>query len=196
MNPALELICSGIFAPQWRELVARPRPGLEDLHRVVSPLIPIQTQGSSSPIFFVHPTGGSVAGYYQLAEAMGVDQPFFAFEARGSQKRHHIRIEALAAYYLAALRRAYPNGPYQLGGWSFGALVAFEMARQLQQQGQQVTQVAMLDPPLVFNAKQESPNTTNSSLLIRFARSLGYSIRESTLARVPERRQFAFLLQR
>jgi thioesterase domain-containing protein len=57
----------------------------------------------------------------------------------------HTRIDEMAAHYVAAIREVQPQGPYQIGGWSLGVVIAYEMARQLQQQGHTVSTLALLD---------------------------------------------------
>jgi thioesterase domain-containing protein/acyl carrier protein len=112
-----------------------------------SPLVPIRTSGSSSPMFFVHPAGGGVLCFSDLAAHLGSDVPFYGLQARG----HTIGqtaiddINEMAACYLEAIRSVQSRGPYHLGGWSFGGLVAFEMAQQLHAIGESVGLVALLD---------------------------------------------------
>jgi Thioesterase domains of type I polyketide synthases or non-ribosomal peptide synthetases len=115
--------------------------------RSQSPLVALQAQGSHRPFFCVHAVGGSPLSYIELARALGGEQPFYGFEARGLNGGAEPleTIEEMAAYYLEALRDRQPQGPYALGGWSFGGIVAFEMAQQLQNQGQEVALLAMLD---------------------------------------------------
>jgi thioesterase domain-containing protein/acyl carrier protein len=112
-----------------------------------SPLVPVQTGGTRSPLFFVHPIGGQVLCYRELARRLGTDQPFYGLQAPplaevGGQSHS---IEAMAAHYVEAVRSVRPEGPYFLGGWSFGGVAAFEMAQQLRAQGHEVRLLAMLD---------------------------------------------------
>ena len=112
-----------------------------------SPLVALQPNGSQRPFFCVHAVGGAALAYIDLARSLGFDQPFYGLEARGLDGRGEPfpQIEEMAAYYLVALRARQPSGPYLLGGWSFGGVVAFEMAQQLLSEGQQVSMLAMLD---------------------------------------------------
>ncbi|HVS01048.1 MAG TPA: thioesterase domain-containing protein, partial [Thermoanaerobaculia bacterium] len=78
---------------------------------------------------------------------LGHEQPFFGLQSPESPARPGVsRIEDMAALYTAALREVQPAGPYRIGGWSMGALVAFEMARQIQEAGEEVELLALLDP--------------------------------------------------
>ncbi|HEY9874808.1 MAG TPA: amino acid adenylation domain-containing protein, partial [Candidatus Obscuribacterales bacterium] len=98
-----------------------------------SPLVPIQPNGSNPPFFCVHPIFGVVLPYYELGHHLGKDQPFYGLQPLGidGKKPPLTRIEDMASYYIEALQVVQPRGPYFLGGWSFGGLVAFEMAQQL-----------------------------------------------------------------
>jgi amino acid adenylation domain-containing protein len=97
------------------------------------PLVALRTDGARPPLFLVHPLGGHVLCYLALARALPADQPIYALQAPGSDHGSTpiSAMEAMAAEYIAAIRRVHPKGPYVLGGWSFGGFVAYEMARQL-----------------------------------------------------------------
>src|SRR5262249_42657175 len=118
-----------------------------------------------------HPSGGSVGSYFALARALGSDRPFYALE--GTQPANGTRqVEPLATNYLEAIRTIQPDGPYILGGWSSGGVIAFEMARQLQARGSDVSLVALLDsgPPGVDDPSDRI------SLLAGFAGNLGIPV--------------------
>ncbi len=111
-----------------------------------SPLVPIQPDGSNPPFFCVHPIFGVVFPYYELAQHLGKNQPFYGLQPIGLNGETPLTsIEDMAARYIEALRKVQPKGPYFLGGWSFGGLVAFEMAQQLEKAGEEVALLAMLD---------------------------------------------------
>ncbi|MEZ2236929.1 amino acid adenylation domain-containing protein [Microcoleus sp.] len=123
-----------------------------------SPLVAINSQGSKPPFFCVHPIFGVVFPYYKLAAELGRDQPFYALQPRGIEGECSplTSIEDMAAFYIAAVREVQPQGPYFLGGWSFGGLVAFEMAQQLQKAGDTVALLAILDTLAPIPANQIS----------------------------------------
>jgi aspartate racemase len=113
----------------------------------MSPLVAIQPRGAKSPFVCVHPAGGIVYCFQELARHLGTDRPFFGIQAPGldGDGAPLDRVEAMAAHYVAALRQVQPEGPYHLGGWSMGGLVAYEMACQLRDAGQHVATLALLD---------------------------------------------------
>ncbi|MBI4241077.1 MAG: amino acid adenylation domain-containing protein [Candidatus Rokubacteria bacterium] len=112
-----------------------------------SSLVPIQPAGSKPPFFCVHAHGGHVLFYRDLARHLAPDQPFYGLQARGldGQEPAATRIEEMAENYLGEIRALQPEGPYFLGGYCSGGLVAFEMAQQLHAAGQRVALLALLD---------------------------------------------------
>ncbi|MBN1220775.1 MAG: amino acid adenylation domain-containing protein [Anaerolineae bacterium] len=112
-----------------------------------SPLVEIQPGGSRTPFFCVHPADGTVFNYLQLARQLGPEQPFYGLQATRIyfDQPAHTRLQAMAADYLKVVRRVQAEGPYLLGGWSMGGVVAFEMAQQLRRQGQIVKRLVLLD---------------------------------------------------
>jgi amino acid adenylation domain-containing protein len=112
-----------------------------------SPLVPLTLGGNKQPFFCVHPMFGVVFPYLELAHHLGSDRSFYGLQPLGLDGKSPPlnQIEAIAAYYIQAIQTLQPQGPYFLGGWSFGGLVAFEMAQQLTQAGQQIGLLAILD---------------------------------------------------
>lgn len=112
-----------------------------------SSLVPIQPQGSRQPFFCIHPGGGNVLCYADLARHLGPNQPFFGFQARGldGKQAPHTKILDMATHYIQDLRVLQPQGPYLLGGFCTGGIVAFEMAQQLHAQNQKVALLVMVD---------------------------------------------------
>jgi len=114
-----------------------------------SPLVEL-AGGDGTPFFCVHPVGGNVLCYADLGRLVGADRPCYALQARGVEGDDppYDDLPAMAARYLEDVRARQPNGPYLLGGWSFGGLVAYEMARQLTTVGEHVGLVALMDTPV------------------------------------------------
>ncbi|MEP7338239.1 MAG: amino acid adenylation domain-containing protein [Acidobacteriota bacterium] len=141
-----------------------------------SSLVQLQPSGSKRPLFFIHAVGGGAFSYIELANRLGRDQPFYAFQAKGlyDKRTPHTSIKDMAADYLAQMRTVQPDGPYLLGGWSMGGAVAFEMAQQLKEQAEQVNLLVMIDS---FPSSQIDWSYTNNheGLLAEFAQNLGLS---------------------
>ncbi len=125
--------------------------------RVVSPepapfdcLVALQPTGTKTPFFCIHGVGGEIHVYAELARLLDPERPFFGLRApRSADGRTVATVEALAARHVSDVRRVAPTGPYLLGGYSSGSMVAYEMAQQLTASGEQVLLVAALDagPP-------------------------------------------------
>jgi thioesterase domain-containing protein/acyl carrier protein len=112
-----------------------------------SPLIAIQPHGRKPPFFCVHPAGGSIICYSALSRHLGAEQPFFGIQTPGVDAANPplTRIESMAARYIEELQTVQSDGPYMLGGWSLGGVIAFEMAQQLRRQGLEVSLLAIFD---------------------------------------------------
>ncbi|WP_413207458.1 alpha/beta fold hydrolase [Rhodospirillum sp. A1_3_36] len=109
-----------------------------------SPLVGMRTQGTRSPFFCIHALLGSTFHYFALANLLSEDQPFYALQAPGLEGGAGLkRIEDFAAFYLPFIREVQPRGPYRIGGYSFGGLVAYEIARQLSAQGEEVSHLVI-----------------------------------------------------
>jgi amino acid adenylation domain-containing protein len=113
----------------------------------LAPLIELKRSTSPCALFLVHPVGGHVYIYRDLVSLLDDDRPVYALQARGLDgKIEPLRsIREMATQYVAVIRARQPEGPYQLGGASFGGMVAYEMARLLLEQGQEVDFIAMID---------------------------------------------------
>jgi thioesterase domain-containing protein len=124
-----------------------------------SPLVALQPRGSSRPFFCMPGAGGAVIYLHPLARRLGLDQPFYGLQARGldGESAPHTRVEDIAAYNIDALQVIQPQGPYLLGGHSFGAWVAFEMAQQLQKRGHEVARLFILDATVPVFTDEPAP---------------------------------------
>jgi amino acid adenylation domain-containing protein len=111
------------------------------------PLVALQTFGDRPPLFLAHPAGGHVVCYRALAVLLAMDQPVYALQPRGVEDGREPldTVEAMASSYVEAIRDLRPEGPYRLGGWSFGGVIAWEMARQLDAAGAEVDLLALFD---------------------------------------------------
>jgi thioesterase domain-containing protein len=140
-------------------------------------LVEIQSNPSSLPFFCIHPAGGNVFCYVDLARELGPDQAFYAFQSRGlnSGQNPHLQVEDMAAHYIELLREVQPQGPYLLGGWSIGGLIAFEMSQQLQAGGEYVALLALLDT-VAPTRYHDAGASDHLALLAAFAQDVGLSL--------------------
>ncbi len=122
-------------------------------------LATLEARGTRPPIFFVHGLRGGVVFLRELVEALGPDQPSFAFEADGRFEGplDATSIEDLAAAYVDLLRGVRPQGPYHLCGYSAGGLIAFEIARQLSAEGEEVAFLGLIDTYAPVAGRRVSP---------------------------------------
>ncbi|MEO7021510.1 MAG: amino acid adenylation domain-containing protein [Ktedonobacteraceae bacterium] len=118
----------------------------QEAQMIFTPLVAIQPDGSRPPLFCVHPSGGEVLCYMNLARHLGSDQPVYGLRASDLQLQEAgTSLIEMASAYREALCTIQPYGPYFLGGWSMGGVIAFEMARQLEAQGQHVAFLGLFD---------------------------------------------------
>ncbi|MEM7581911.1 MAG: amino acid adenylation domain-containing protein [Acidobacteriota bacterium] len=112
-------------------------------------LVPLRAHGKRSPLFLVHAADGDATAFLPLVSALDEDQPVYGLQAPGladaGSEVPHKTLSDLASHYVDEICRAQPQGPYRLGGWSMGGVIALEMARQLETAGRHVDFVALLD---------------------------------------------------
>ena len=110
-------------------------------------LVPIRKQGSRPPLFCLHPAGGEVLVYQPLARYLDAEQPVYALQSRATEApdRELPSLAAMAEHYAQIIRHLQPHGPYQLLGWSMGGVLAVSIARLLEDAGQRVAFVGLLD---------------------------------------------------
>jgi amino acid adenylation domain-containing protein len=130
-------------------------PTVEQLARAVAesatpvrlPVVALQPRGDARPLFLVHAGGGHLVCYQPLAQMLGPDQPVYGLQARGLDDGLEPLqgVQAMARHYLDGVRRVQPRGPYRLGGWSYGGIAAYEMARMIHEEGDRVELLALLD---------------------------------------------------
>jgi amino acid adenylation domain-containing protein len=188
----LQMPLAALFqAPTIERLAARLRQGSSSTR---SPLVPIQPRGDRRPLFLVHPAGGSVLCYRELAQALDPAQPVMGLEAPGSEagEQPFDGIETMAGAYVDAVQRHQPTGPYRIAGWSMGGIVAVEMARQLSTNGEVVEFLGVIDaaPPM---PSADSDEQYARRLLAAFADDLGV-VRDEQWEDRDVESQLAFLM--
>ena len=161
-----------------------------------SSVVPIQPSGTKPPFFCIHAKGGNVLFYRDLARYLGPDQPFYGIQARrlGGRQVGHATIEEMAAFYIEEMKAVQHEGPYFLGGSSFGGLGAFEMAQQLHAQGDKVALLALLDTTGPGYPKLLPTTTVLRSRIYRLVRRLQHH-RES-LRILNSQQRMEFVLKR
>jgi len=113
-----------------------------------SSLVPIQPAGKKPPLFFIHGSGGEPAGALELSRCLGPDQPVYGLRSRALCGEPGQRsIPEIADYYVKSIQGVQPKGPYYLSGFCFGGLVAYEMAKLLKAQGEEIAMLAIFDSP-------------------------------------------------
>ena len=152
-------------------------PTIADLAKVLrknhwtpawSSLVPIRTTGSRPPLFLMHSHGGNTLEYQLLADLLDSDLPVYALQARGLSGRiiENSTIQEMASAYLQELRMIQPHGPYFLGGYCFGGLLALEAAQQLTTAGEQVGLVVLI--------QSINPQTTHFDTALSFLQRCWY----------------------
>lgn len=109
-------------------------------------LVEIQTKGSKPPLFLIHGAGGNVLLYRSLSVCLGEEYPVYGLQSRGLNNPDELirTVEEMAQNYLAEIKSVSPSGPYFLGGYCLGGLIAYEIARLLQKNGDTVAMVALI----------------------------------------------------
>ncbi|NGX29461.1 MAG: Tyrocidine synthase 3 [Candidatus Anoxychlamydiales bacterium] len=116
-------------------------------HDKWSPIVTMHSRGKATPFFCIHPIGGGVWCYNELAKSWVDKRPFYAIQARGleSNQKPHEAIQDMAEEYVKNIQITQPFGPYVIGGWSFGGLVAAEVVNQLILKGEKVSLLVLID---------------------------------------------------
>ncbi|MEW6735860.1 MAG: amino acid adenylation domain-containing protein, partial [Acidobacteriota bacterium] len=160
-----------------------------------TPLVKINTNGAKPPFFCIHPIGGEVLCYYELARLLGEDQPFYGLQAAGLIENQEVdtTIEEMATRYINALRDVQPQGPYLLGGWSLGGNIAMEMAQQLENQGEEIDLLALFDSYALLGWELDCID--DAELLSQYARLRRLSITRNDLEGMNIDEQLSYIVK-
>src|SRR6478672_5993336 len=174
----VELAIRSLFeAPTVEALVQRLNGNQPD-RSPLEVLLPLRASGSLPPLFCIHPGGGLSWSYSGLMRHLPSDRPIYGLQARGiSHPETSPRtLEEMAADYVTFVRHVQPTGPYHLLGWSFGGLVAHAMATHLQDHGETVVLLALLDcyPVAGQSHPQNETELDDETLLANQLKALGY----------------------
>lgn len=150
--------------------LAQKIEGNQEAHS--SSLVPIQIKGTQPSFFCVHPAGGHVLCYTDLAKYLGNNQPVYGLQAPGFNEGEKIldRVEDMAHFYIETIQEFQAEGPYKIGGWSFGGVVAYEMAQQLLKRGEEVELLAVMDAwtPILLDPNKEIDGVYLGGVLNRY----------------------------
>ena len=109
-------------------------------------LVPIKPSGNRLPIYFAHEIGGRVFYLMKMAKLVHPQQPIYGLQGRGLNGEPLFEsIEEMARHYVSEIVKHNPTGPYLLAGYSYGGLIAYEMAQQLKAMGKEVKMLAIFD---------------------------------------------------
>ncbi len=127
-------------------------------------LILLNENRQGRPVFWFHGGLGGVQPYYILAEAC--ERPFYGIQARGWMSEHPpiVGVQAMASYYIQAMQAVQSLGPYDVGGYSLGGLIAYEVIRQLQALGESASTLVMLDTFDTRDIKEPKASPKNDFL--------------------------------
>ncbi|WP_285776919.1 non-ribosomal peptide synthetase [Microtetraspora sp. NBRC 13810] len=130
------------------------------------PIVPLQLTGDRTPLFCVHPGVGEVLVFVNLAGYFTGERPFYALRARGFARGepYFTGFEEMVSCYVRAIRRRQPSGPYAIAGYSYGAAVAFEIAKALEGQGERVDFVGIFNLPPHIRARMHELDFTEGAV--------------------------------
>ncbi|MFD6392829.1 amino acid adenylation domain-containing protein [Nocardia sp. NPDC060259] len=139
----------------------RPTDGLASLGRRLDPVLELRTEGSVSPLFCIHQIGGTAWKYAPLARLLRAERPIIGLQMPQLTEpdKQTRTLDELARFYLAAVRRIQPQGPYHLLGYSLGGNLAHAMAAILEAEGEQVGYVGLLDSHPLSNLTDRAAAT-------------------------------------
>ncbi|MFB6559953.1 AMP-binding protein [Streptomyces sp. NPDC056400] len=163
-----------LTAPTVRALAARLTEQALSCGPEYDPVVPMQTSGTKTPLFCVHPGVGEVLVFVNLAKYFVEDRPFYALRARGFNEgeKPFATFEQMVGCYVDAIRARQPHGPYAVAGYSFGGAVAFEVAKVLRSQGERVDFVGSFNLPPHIKYRMDELDFVETATNLAFFLSL------------------------
>ena len=147
-----------------------------------SSVVPIRADGSAMPLFFIHGVGGVLPDFPQLIDKIDPKYPIYGIQSQALDPVGPAltTLEEMAAYYIGAIRQLVPQGSFLMIGYSFGGMVAFEVAQQLLARGEALPAIVMIDSTemsyLKRQAKANPPGRRAGDLYLRLRRRLGEAV--------------------
>jgi thioesterase domain-containing protein/acyl carrier protein len=182
----------GTVAHMADVLRAGPRHGRAPL------LVALKPEGERPPIFCFYPAGGSAFAVAELAAALPPEQPFYALRCPGMEEGEQLLTTVVqqAEAHLAEIRRVQPEGPYHLAGYCMGGVVAGEMALLLEDVGQTVAFLGMIDIWAPDSGYRPPGYYDDDAVLIRLAGAMDIHLTREELADLDESGRLSLLLER
>ncbi|HEY6925604.1 MAG TPA: non-ribosomal peptide synthetase [Steroidobacteraceae bacterium] len=156
--------------PTVRELAAHLTGANGAATAQYDPLVPLQVTGNKTPLFCIHPGTGEILVFLGLANYFTNDRPVYALRARGFNpgENHFGTFAEMVTTYVQTIRKRQPHGPYALAGYSFGAPVAFEVAKSLETQGERVAFLGCLDGAPSIGDPRNPLDFIGSTVMVAF----------------------------
>lgn len=178
-------VLSILRAPTVREL-ARRLTANETVSEGYDPLVPLQVTGDKTPLFCVHPGVGEVLVFVNLAKYFVGERPFYALRAMGfnAGEPYFGSMAEMVGTYVQAIRAQQPAGPYAIAGYSYGGVVAFEIAKALESQGERVDFVGIFNLPPHIKARMMELDPIEGAVNLAFFLSL---INKAQARELPEK---------
>lgn len=138
---------------------------------IPNPMICLQQKGSKKPLFLIHPIGGTVFWFSQLSKLLGKSRPVYGIQDPSIDLEKPVlnSIEEMAEFYLSHIKKIQPEGPYLIGGASFGATVAIEVSQQLRRNNETASSIIVLDGWGVYPNTLLDDNYFRNSMLRQHA---------------------------
>jgi acyl-CoA synthetase (AMP-forming)/AMP-acid ligase II/thioesterase domain-containing protein len=134
------------------------------------PVVVLQATGDKTPLFCIHPATGEVLVFVSLANYFVNHRPFYALRARGFSpgEKQFESIDEMVSTYVAAIRTRQPRGPYAIAGYSFGAPIAFEVAKALEAQNERVAFCGSIDGTVFIGDREHKLNEIESAFRVAY----------------------------
>lgn len=138
----LSMLFTASTIEELARLINKDKPA-----KPISCIVALQPNGKKRPLFCIHMHNGNVNRWRVMIKHLGTDRPLYAIQPLGLDvnQNPHTTIEEMASYYISLVKQIQPHGPYQFIGLCFSGMVVFEIAAQLQQSGEKVSFLGMIN---------------------------------------------------
>ena len=160
-------------------------------------LVKLKEGDESEPLFFIHPIGGNVSSYEFLVQNLEIPNAVYGIQSRGlfTDQEPLTSIEAMASFYIEAIKSIQNKGSYSIAGWSFGGLIAYEIANKLRQKGDEIKHLFLIDSHIPSLSGKSYIHASDkdivSALLLEQGENKDTVLSE--LSRMPEEEHLDFL---